>query len=154
MLAEADGSALVMQRAELTRLKDTDSDGGADEYETVFDDFGMSGNSHEFAYGPARDAERNFFIVLGVASDYAPMAVEIRGEFSEIGQLDFKGMTSGETWEKNKNAAGRMYARVKWRGWVLKISPDGKTMEPQTFPLAGNDQGVAERFLAALQPAP
>jgi hypothetical protein len=23
-----------------------------------------------------------------------------------------------------------MYARVKWRGWVLKLSPDGKKMEP------------------------
>ena len=30
MLAEADGSVLVMQRAELTRLKDTDGDGSAD----------------------------------------------------------------------------------------------------------------------------
>ena len=130
MLAEADGSVLVMQRAELTRLKDTDGDGSADEYETVFDDFGMSGNYHEFAYGPARDAEGNLFIVLGVASNGAPMAPEIRGEFSEIGQVDFKGMITRETWEKNKNAAGRMYARVKWRGWVLKISPDGKTMEP------------------------
>jgi len=68
--------------------------------------------------------------VLGIASDGAPMAPEIRGEFSEIGQVDFKGMTSRETWGKNKNAAGRMYARVKWRGWVLKLSPDGKTMEP------------------------
>lgn len=130
MLAEADGSVLVMQRAELTRLKDTDGDGSADEYETVFDDFGLSGNYHEFAYGPARDAEGNLFIVLGVASNGAPMAKEIRGAFSEIGQVDFNGMTTRESWGKNKNTAGRMYARVKWRGWVLKISPDGKTMEP------------------------
>jgi len=130
MLAEADGSLLVMQRAELTRLKDTDGDGSADDYETVFDDFGMSGNYHEFSYGPARDAEGNLFIVLGIASNGAPMAAEIRGEFSEIGQVDFKGMTTSETWGKNRGPAGRMYARVKWRGWVLKLSPDGKTMEP------------------------
>jgi len=130
MLAEQDGSILVMQRAELTRLKDTDGDGSADEYETVFDDFGMSGHYHEFNYGPARDAEGNLYIVLGIASNGASMAKEIRGEFSEIGQVDFKGMTTRETWGKNSNAAGRMYARVKWRGWVLKLSPDGKTMEP------------------------
>lgn len=130
MLVEPDGSVLVMQRAELTRLRDTDGDGQADEYETVFDDFGMSGNYHEFSYGPARDAEGNLYIVLGIASNGAPMAKEIRGEFSEIGQVDFEGMTTRETWGKNKGPAGRMYARVKWRGWVLKLSPDGKTMEP------------------------
>ena len=39
-------------------------------------------------------------------------------------------MTTSETWGKNRGPAGRMYARVKWRGWVLKLSPDGKTMEP------------------------
>lgn len=130
MLAEADGSVLVMQRAELTRLKDTDGDGTADEYETVFDDFGMSGNYHEFSFGPARDAEGNLYIVLGTASAGAPMAEEIRGEFSEIGKVDRAGMSSRENWNRNKGPAGRMYARVKWRGWVLKISPDGKKMEP------------------------
>lgn len=130
MLADKDGSLLVMQRAELTRLRDTDNDGNADEYETVFDDFGMSGNYHEFSYGPARDAQGNLYIVLGVASNGAPMAKEIRGEFSQIGKVDFTGMTTRETWGKNRNAAGRMYSRVKWRGWVLKLSPDGKSMEP------------------------
>jgi hypothetical protein len=30
--------------------------------------------------------------------------VEICGEFSEIGQVDFKGMTTRETWGKNKGA--------------------------------------------------
>ena len=130
MLADKDGSLLVMQRAELTRLRDTDGDGSADSYETVFDDFGMSGNYHEFAYGPARDAQGNLYIVLGVASNGAPMAKEIRGEFSKIGKVDFAGMSTRETWGKNRGGAGRMYARVKWRGWVLKLSPDGKTMEP------------------------
>lgn len=130
MLVEPDGSVLVMQRAELTRIKDTNGDGTADEYETVFDDFGMSGNYHEFSYGPARDAEGNLYIVLGIASNGAHMAKEIRGEFSEIGQVDFEGMTDRANWGKNKGPAGRMYARVNWRGWVLKLSPDGKKMEP------------------------
>jgi hypothetical protein len=130
MLVDNDGSVLIMQRAELTRLKDTDGDGTADEYETVFDDFGMSGNYHEFSYGPARDAEGNLFIVLGIASNGAPMAQEIRGEFSEIGEVDRDGMSSSADWGKNREKAGRMYARVKWRGWVLKLSPDGKAMEP------------------------
>jgi glucose/arabinose dehydrogenase len=130
MLADKDGSLLVMQRAELTRLRDTDGDGSADSYETVFDDFGMSGNYHEFSYGPARDAQGNLYIVLGVASNGAPMAKEIRGEFSKIGKVDFEGMTNPAIFGKKRGAAGRMYSRVKWRGWMLKLSPDGKTMEP------------------------
>ena len=130
MLADKDGSLLVMQRSELTRLRDTNGDGTADVYETVFDDFGMSGNYHEFAYGPARDPQGNLFIVLGVASNGAPIAKEIRGEFSEIGKVDREGMTLRELWKKNAGNVGRMYSRVPWRGWVLKLSPDGKKMTP------------------------
>ena len=130
MLIEDDGSILVMQRPELTRLKDIDGDGVADEYQTVFDDFGMTGNYHEFSYGPAKDAEGNLYVVLGIASNGASMAEEIRGEFSEIGELDFAGMSDKGNWGKNKGKAGRMYSRAAFRGWVLKISPDGSKMEP------------------------
>lgn len=130
MLVEDESSILVMQRAELTRLKDTDEDGSADEYETVFDGFGMTGNYHEFSYGPARDAEGNLYIVLGVASNGAPMAEEIRGEFSEIGEVDRAGMSDMVNWKQLRNKAGRMYSRAPYRGWVLKLSPDGSKMEP------------------------
>src|SRR5690606_22739055 len=51
VIAESPTSMLVMQRAELTRLRDDDGDGTAEIYETVFDDFGMTGNYHEFAFG-------------------------------------------------------------------------------------------------------
>lgn len=130
MLVEDDGSMLVMQRAELTRIKDTDGDGLADEYQTVYDGFGMSGNYHEFSYGPARDKDGNLYVALGIASNGAPMRKEIRGKFSEIGKANFDEMTSYENWNKNKGKAERMYARVEWRGWVMKISPDGKKVEP------------------------
>ncbi len=130
MLVEEGGSILVMQRAELTRLKDTDGDGSVDEYETVFDNFGMSGNYHEFSYGPARDEDGNLYIVLGIASNGASTREEIRGEFSEIGQLDRAQMADERNWNKLKGKAGRMYARVPYRGWVLKLSPDGSKMVP------------------------
>ena len=131
MLPEADGSLLVMQRSELTRLVDTDKDGKADRYETVFDGFGMAGNYHEFAYGPVRDKDGSLFIVLGAASHNAPMAAEIRGGFSEIGELNREQMSlRGKEWEAVKKKAGRMFSRVPYRGWVIKLSPDGKTAEP------------------------
>lgn len=130
MLVEDDGSILVMQRPELTRLKDTDGDGSADEYETVFDGFGISGNYHEFAYGPVKDSDGNLYIALGVASNGASMAREIRGDFSEIGEVDRAGMSDDENWDKRKGKAGRMYSRVAYRGWVFKLSPDGSKVEP------------------------
>ena len=45
MLVREDGSVVVMQRPELTKLVDVDGDGQADEYNTLCDDFGLSGNS-------------------------------------------------------------------------------------------------------------
>ncbi len=58
---------IVAQRPELTRIKDTDGDGVADLYETMTDSFGLSGNYHEFHFGPVRDREGNFFGTLNVA---------------------------------------------------------------------------------------
>ena len=56
----------VVQRPELTKLVDTDGDDVADEYQTVCDKWGVSGDYHEFAFGPARDKDGNFFVTLNV----------------------------------------------------------------------------------------
>ena len=130
LLAESPTSILVMQRAELTRLKDTDGDGRADVYETVFDGFGMTGNYHEFAFGPAKGPDGSLYIALNVASNGAGIRPEIRGKWSDIGELDRAGMLADSGFGKRAGKAGRMYSRVEWRGWVLKLSPDGKSMQP------------------------
>jgi hypothetical protein len=56
----------VVQRPELTKLIDTDGDDVADEYQTFCDKWGVSGDYHEFAFGPARDKQGNFFVTLNV----------------------------------------------------------------------------------------
>jgi len=56
----------VVQRPELTRLRDTDGDDVADEFTTVCDRWGVSGDYHEFAFGPARDRDGNFYVTLNV----------------------------------------------------------------------------------------
>ena len=124
MLVEDAANVLVMQRPELTRLTDTDGDGVADQYTTVFDNFGMSGNYHEFAFGPARDKDGNLFVSLGVASNGAGIREELRGEFQPIG-IPRERMLANSNWGKNSEAAGRMYSRVPYRGWIMKIAPDG-----------------------------
>ncbi|MCR9243892.1 MAG: hypothetical protein NXI31_02595 [bacterium] len=130
LLVESAASLLVMQRAELTRLRDTDGDGQADDYETVYDGFGMTGNYHEFAFGPARDAAGNLYVALNTASNGAGVREEIRGAWSPIGLARDKMTARGRAWEPFKQAAGRMYARAAWRGWVVKLSPDGETATP------------------------
>jgi hypothetical protein len=125
IVEEEDGSLVTMQWAELTRLRDTDSDGVADVYETVCNDFGITGNYHEFAYGPTRDSKGNYYVSLNVASNGAGIQERIRGPWLDIG-LD-RELHLGKDWEKNKGKAGRMYSRVPYRGCVLKITPEGES---------------------------
>ncbi|MBK7645450.1 MAG: DUF1080 domain-containing protein [Planctomycetes bacterium] len=61
-----DGEIYVVQRSELSRLRDTDHDGVCDTIETVCNSWGVSGNYHEFAYGLPNDAEGNFYVSLNL----------------------------------------------------------------------------------------
>mgnify|MGYP005835249873 FL=1 len=88
-LAYHNGDLYTVQRTELTRLRDTDGDGQADEYLTHAKGWGVTGNYHEYAYGPAIDGEGNLWVALN----------------SSIG----KGYQSNN----------------KWRGWSLRVKPDG-----------------------------
>jgi len=57
-----EGWIYVAQRAELSRMRDSDGDGRMDELETVCDDWRISGNYHEYCFGPALDREGNFWV--------------------------------------------------------------------------------------------
>jgi cytochrome c551/c552 len=95
-LTYLDGSWYCAQRGELTKLTDTDRDGVADKYETIYA-WPISGHYHEYSFGPKVSADGNFFVSGNVAF-------------------------GNEEWWRGES-------RVPYRGWVMKISPDGK-MEP------------------------
>lgn len=101
---------VVSQRPELTRVRDTDGDGKADDFEAVSEAFGMSGNYHEFHFTPVRDAEGSFYFSLGTGSSGNGIRPIVRGRFDPRGR------------------PGRMHASTPYRGCVLKVTPDGKTM--------------------------
>ncbi len=65
-LAYKDGSFYCTQRAELTQITDLDNDGKADQYKAVYR-FDLSGNYHEYAYGPAFDKNGDMYVTLNVA---------------------------------------------------------------------------------------
>ncbi len=63
---DAGDTIVIGQKPELTRLRDVDHDGRADEFLTVCDDFGFHGNYHEYTHGPVRDAAGNYYFALNL----------------------------------------------------------------------------------------
>ena len=124
LVAVSDSEVVVVQRPEMTRIVDLDMDGVADLYSSLYDGFGMTGNYHEFAFGPIQDNEGNFYISLNLASSGASVRKEVRGEFIDIGLPREKFYS--EPWRDVQNIAGRMYSRTPYRGWVLNVSPEGE----------------------------
>ena len=98
----------VAQYPEITLLRDTTGDGVADHYQTINNQFGMSGNYHEFHFGLAADEHGNLYSGLNVASHGAGVRFETRGDINPDGR------------------PGRMFSAVPYRGWVIKTTPEGE----------------------------
>lgn len=94
-LAYKDGALYAAQRGELTKLTDTNGDGKADKFETIYA-WPLSGNYHEYSFGPKIAPDGSFFVSAN---------------------LGFP-----DPWWHAKSL-------VPWRGWMMKITEDGK-MEP------------------------
>jgi len=58
---------VVGQKAELTRITDTDGDGMGDSFATLFDAHSYHGNYHTYLHGPARDTDGSYYINLNLA---------------------------------------------------------------------------------------
>ena len=65
-LAYKDGNLYCAQRGELTKLVDSDGDGKADIYETVYA-WPLSGYYHEYSFGPKLAPDGSFFVSGNVA---------------------------------------------------------------------------------------
>lgn len=72
-LAFRDGALFTAQRSEVTRLRDTDGDGSADEYRCAAKGWGVTGNYHEYAYGPKFDPAGNMWITLNCTMGETPL---------------------------------------------------------------------------------
>jgi len=64
-IAYKSGSLYVVQRGELTRLHDSNMDGKADVFETIYA-WPISGNYHEYSYGPKIAPDGSFFVTLNL----------------------------------------------------------------------------------------
>lgn len=93
---------VISQKPELTRIRDTDGNGRADDFETVCDDFGFHGNYHEYTHGPVRDAEGNYYFLLNLSH------AQDQNEASWKAGGKFMGSMGG------------------YRGWACRVNPEGK----------------------------
>lgn len=88
-LAYHNGSFYTSQRSELTKLTDRNGNQKADAYETVVS-WPLSGNYHEYSYGPLFTPEGDMLITL------------------------------------NLGWIGHGSSMAKWRGWMMKVTQEGK----------------------------
>ena len=92
------GDALYCaQRSELTAMRDTDGDQVADEYRTVAKGWSVTGNYHEYAYGPKMDGAGNLWITLNIGMGLA-----------------------GDQLDRIVPNAPFGYKQGRWRGWGLR----------------------------------
>ena len=92
---------VVMQKPELTRISDTNGDGRAAQFETVCDDYGFHANYHEYAHGPARDNDGNYYFTLNLSH----------------------GGNERTSWRAGGPYMGSMGG---YRGWACKVTPSGE----------------------------
>jgi hypothetical protein len=65
-----DGALWLTQRPEVSKIKDTDSDGLADTFETICSDWGIKGDYHEYAFGSEPDRNGDIWIVLCLTGSF------------------------------------------------------------------------------------
>ena len=76
-----DGGIFVGNAPHILYLKDTNGDGVADKYETLFDAHSFHGNYHTYMHGPVRGPDGSYYIALNLAHDASRTTYNAGGEF-------------------------------------------------------------------------
>lgn len=97
------GDLYTAQRSELTRVRDTDKDGVADQYLVAAKGWSVTGHYHEYAYGPKLDGDGNLWVTLNIGMGL-----------------------KGDQLTKIVPNAPLGYRQGRWRGWAMKLQPDGR----------------------------
>ncbi|MFC3117153.1 DUF7133 domain-containing protein [Cellvibrio fontiphilus] len=74
-------TVVVGQKAELTRISDTNGDGVADKFDTLFDAHSYHGNYHTYMHGPARGSDGAYYISLNLAHNEAGSSYKAGGQY-------------------------------------------------------------------------
>ncbi len=97
-----DGKGLTVvagQKAELTRISDTNGDGVADRYDTLSDAHSYHANYHSYMHGPVRAPDGSYYFALNLVHD-----------------------GSGSAYTAGGNVMGTWGG---FNGWTIRVKPDG-----------------------------
>jgi glucose/arabinose dehydrogenase len=147
-LAYKDGWLYVVQKPEVSRLKDTDGDGRADIFETFCDAWEISGDYHEYAFGSRFDKEGNLWVCLCLTGSFTSN-VKFRGWCVRItpkGELVPTCSGVRSPGGVGANAEGDMFYTDNQGPWngacaLKQLVPGGFMGHPDSFrwyPLAPN----------------
>lgn len=113
LVAESETVLYVAHRPEVLRLADTDGDGRADTFDVLGGDWGLTNNYHEFFFGLRRDRAGNFYGTVSLDS-----GAEKTGD----------SLTRGRPRLEPASETAGHGSDVPWRGWAVRITPEGKTV--------------------------
>ena len=117
---------VVGQKAELTRISDTNGDGIADSYETLFDAHSYHGNYHSYMHGPTRGADGAYYININLADGSDGSAYNAGGKY--MGSAGGFAGWNIRVENNNKNNVGKF---TPWANGLrspagLATGPDGR----------------------------
>lgn len=98
LVVDKDGSVIVTQKPEMTRLVDSDKDGIADLYLNLSNEWKFHNNYHEFNFGGVIDNQGNYIGTLNLAAGPKVPGLKLSAMSTEGG----------------------------YRGWAYRVSPEGK----------------------------
>jgi len=120
LVASSESDVTVIQRPEFTRLRDTDGDGIADLFETISDQWGITGSYHEFSYGLARDSAGNLYATSGMCSFRASADLNwVRGPLKTDQFMPWGGR--GAVPDGHRSVA-------QFQGWAFQVTPAGRLL--------------------------
>ncbi len=114
-------TVIAGQKAELTRISDTNGDGIADNYETLFDAHSYHGNYHSYMHGPVRGDDGAYYISINLADGNDGSTYKAGGQY-----MGSNGGFAG--WNIRVEANGKF---TPWANGLrspagLGTSPDGR----------------------------
>jgi len=89
------------QKAELTRISDTNGDGIADRYDTLYDAHSYHGNYHNYMHGPVRARDGSYYFALNLVHD-----------------------STGVSYNAGSQTMGSWGG---FAGWAIRVKPDGSS---------------------------
>ncbi|MDO6720752.1 hypothetical protein Q4575_15160 [Psychrosphaera sp. 1_MG-2023] len=118
LLVDEDGSILVAQKPELTRLVDANDDGVADSYIPVANQWTFHDNYHEFTFGPVKDKQGNLYGTLNLSHNHP--------DAFRMGAMGTTGGNRGFAFKVDKEGKYTPYAHGLRSPAGIGASPQGE----------------------------